>query len=61
MSVCKEKGMGKQISKSEYYEIMRKIDEAGSDIRKLRIIKELIEEYNDDSPEVKELVRKIRR
>lgn len=53
--------MGKQMSKSEYYEIMRRIDEAGNDIRKLRAIKELIEEYNDDSPEVKELVRKIRK
>lgn len=57
---CKEKNMGIQLSSREFYEIMKKIEEAGNDRRKLEAIKELIEQYNEDDPEVKKLVRKLR-
>ena len=52
--------MGIQLSSREFYEIMKKIEEAGTDRRKLEAIKELIEQYNEDDPEVKKLVRKLR-
>ena len=49
-----------QLSSRVFYEIMKKLDEAGTDRRKLEAIKELIEQYNEDDPEVKKLVRKLR-
>jgi len=53
--------MGRQLSSSEAYEILKRIEEAGSDRRKLEAIKEILEQYNDDDPAVKELVLKLRR
>lgn len=53
--------MGRQLSSSEAYEIMKRIEEAGNDRRKLEAIKEILEQYNDDDPAVKELVLKLRR
>ncbi len=51
--------MSRQISSSAVYEIEKRIEEAGNDRRKLEAIKEILEQYNTDDPEVKELVYKL--
>lgn len=53
--------MSRSLSSSEAYEILRRIEEAGNDRRKLEAIREILEQYNDDDPEVKELILKLRR
>lgn len=47
--------MSYQLSDREYYEIQKRIQEAGNDINKLRIIRDTLAEYSDDDPKVKEL------
>ena len=51
--------MSKTLSASEYYEILRRIENASSS-SELRAIKEILEEYDADDPKVKELVYKLR-
>jgi len=51
--------MAKSLSSSEYYEILRRIENASSS-SELRAIKEILEEYDADDPKVKELVYKLR-
>ena len=53
--------MARSLSSSEFYEIMKRIEEAGSDRRKLEAIREILEQYDVDDPDVKELVLKLRR
>jgi len=53
--------MGRKLSGSEAYEILKKIEEAGNDRRKLEAIREILVQYNEDDPEVKKLVLKLRR
>lgn len=51
--------MSRTLSSSEAYEISKRIYEAGNDRRKLEAIKEILEQYNDNDPEVKELIYKL--
>lgn len=51
--------MSKSLSESEYYEILKKIEDASSS-SELRAIKEVLEEYDEEDPKVKELVYKLR-
>lgn len=50
--------MSKSLSESEYYEILKRIENASSS-SELRVIKEVLEEYDADDPKVKVLVRKL--
>ncbi|MFL0248725.1 hypothetical protein [Candidatus Clostridium stratigraminis] len=53
--------MSRSLSRSEAYEVLKRIEEASNDRRKLEAIREILEQYNDDDPEVKELILKLRR
>lgn len=52
--------MSRSLSNSEAYEILKRIQEAGNDKRKLEAIKEILLQYDEDDPQVKELVLKLR-
>lgn len=52
--------MSYQLSEREAYEIEKRIQEAGNDINKLKIIRDTLAEYDSDDPKVKELVLKFR-
>lgn len=52
--------MSRSLSSNEAYEILKRIEEAGSDKRKLEAIREILEQYDSDDPEVKKLVLKLR-
>ncbi len=53
--------MARSLSSSEFYEIAKRIEEASGDRRKLEAIREILEQYDEDDPDVKELVLKLRR
>lgn len=51
--------MGKTMSESEAYEILKRI-EAATSKSQLIAIRKILEEYNEDDPKVKKLVKMIR-
>lgn len=52
--------MSKSLSSSEAYEIMKRIENASSRAE-LEAIKQILIEYDEDEPKVKELVLALRR
>ena len=53
--------MSKTLTPREAAEIMKRIEAASGDRKKLEAIKAILEEYDSDEPPVKELIRKLGR